>query len=89
MAAAQVRAVCSRLPPSAVVHPLRELEEALGVFVIAIVRDPVGGYETCLVGSEFFDRATRGATDWRGPDWAKRRALIDSRCARADVGKSS
>lgn len=43
--------------------------------VICIIKDD-DGYETCLVGSEFFDKATREATDWKDPDWEKRAKIM-------------
>jgi hypothetical protein len=73
--------------PHLVVHPIRELDEALGVLVIAIVKD-LDGYEICLVSSETFDKAVNEAADFVGPDWEKRSALLTERTlAAATAGK--
>lgn len=71
-----------------VVHELGDLQEKLGRLVIAIVKDE-DGYETCLVSSEFFDKATRAETNWKEPDWDHRRAFLDERSKTSDKGKSS
>lgn len=57
-----------------VVHPLQELEEPLGLLVIAIVKDP-DGHEVCLVSAETFDKAVAIAADWKEPNWNLRDKL--------------
>lgn len=71
-----------------VVHELGDLQEKLGRLVIAIIKDN-DGYETCLVSSEFFDKATRSETNWTEADWNQRREFIDKRAKPSDKGKSS
>ena len=74
---ARVRAVVARVradAPELIVHELLELEEALGVLLIFIVKDP-NGFELCLASSETFDPAVRAAADWKPPDFARRTAL--------------
>lgn len=71
MPEAMLRAVYGRVRAEArhlIVHEMQELPEALGVLVIAIIKDP-DGYEICLVSSETFDKAVLAAADWKGPDW--------------------
>ena len=72
----KVREISARLEredPEKIVHPLRELQEALGTLVIVIIKDPIG-LEICLVSSETFDPSVAQATDYLGPDWARREA---------------
>jgi len=57
--------------PQLIVHEMQELQESLGLLVIAIIKDP-DGYEICLVSSETFDKAVHAAADWKGPDWRLR-----------------
>merc|ERR1711879_516191 len=64
--------------PSLIVHELRELNEQLGVLLIAIVRDH-DGLEICLVSAEVFDPAVRNAADFIEPDWELRRARAAER----------
>lgn len=60
--------------PHLIVHELRELDEQLGILLIAIVKD-LDGLELCLVSAEVFDPAVRGAADFKEPDWSQRRTL--------------
>eukprot|EP00746_Dinoflagellata_sp_MGD_P076327 gnl/MRDRNA2_/MRDRNA2_30739_c0_seq1.p1 gnl/MRDRNA2_/MRDRNA2_30739_c0~~gnl/MRDRNA2_/MRDRNA2_30739_c0_seq1.p1 ORF type:complete len:306 (-),score=58.11 gnl/MRDRNA2_/MRDRNA2_30739_c0_seq1:86-1003(-) len=84
----QIKEVYQTIDKANVVHELGDLQEKLGRLVITIVKDD-DGFETCLVSSEFFDKATRSATDWKDPDFDQRRSFIDERCKPADKGKSS
>lgn len=60
--------------PQLIVHELRELDEQLGILLIAIVKD-LDGLELCLVSAEVFDPAVRHAADFKEPNWAERRTL--------------
>jgi len=57
--------------PNLIVHKLRELHEALGTLVIAIVKDH-DGYEICLVSSETFSVLVKSGTDYKIPDFKGR-----------------
>lgn len=73
---ATVRAINGRVvaeAPELVVHAMQELDEKLGVLYILILKDPVEGYELCLVSSETFDPSVRAATDYSTPDWGGRK----------------
>jgi len=88
MPADQIKEIYQKMGQESIVHELGDLQEKLGRLVICIVKDG-DGFETCLVSSEFFDVATRSATDWKDPDWDQRRTFIDQRSKPSDKGKSS
>ena len=58
------------------VHTLRELDEKLGVLVIAVVADP-DGHEVCLVSAETFELAVGEAVrdPVQLPAWEKRAGI--------------
>lgn len=82
----QVRAINARVlrdAPELVVHEMQELNEKLGILVIVILKDPVVGYELCLVSSETFDPSVKAATDYSVPDWTKRAEVLATATAEA------
>merc|ERR1719161_1136946 len=84
----QITEIYKTIDKANVVHELGDLQEKLGRLVITIIKDD-DGFETCLVSSEFFDKATRSATDWKDPDFDQRRSFIDERSPPALKGTSS
>ena len=89
---AQVRAVYEKLAreePDRVVHDLQEINEetGLGVLLIAIVTD-VNGLELCLVSSEAFEPAIKGAFDGVGPDYDERAKLATDYAAKVAAAKA-
>ena len=90
--ATQVRAVYEKLAreePDRVVHDLQEINEetGLGVLLIAIVTD-VNGLELCLVSSEAFEPAIKGAFDGVGPDYDERAKLATDYAAKVAAAKA-
>lgn len=85
----QIRALNEKLAKTSehlIVHSMREFHEKLGTLVILIVKDPIVGYEVCVVSSETFDPSVIAATDFNYPDWKQREAFLSALSTRSHSG---